>query len=168
MGQGRFFEDEIATGKGRKKLRIGGRPRDGSQERHIILEEPGEAVQMHYAETKVPHYRQNCPNCTGTDDPKPYYYLGAYDTGRKEPVILELTEKCFNSAQAVACTLNGGAFTGLLVIVSRANFPKSPRVLRCEQIVQTFPAWPYQTRHELAHIWNVPIRPQVYKEQQLD
>jgi hypothetical protein len=55
-------------------------------------------------------------------------------------------------------------FTGLLVTIRRGA-GRSPRVLRCEQRVQVAAgAWPYETRHELARIWGVPLRPRLYRE----
>jgi hypothetical protein len=185
------FEDEIATGSGRRKLRIAGRPGEGRTEEYVLLEEPPEKpVKTHFREKTVPHYTSNCPHCgpEGEDDTTPYWYIGACDVSG-DRVILELTEKCYNAARSYVLAhplreppdlftpepiddcereqlrgLPATSFKGLVVTISRASAYRSQRVLRCKQRVGRFPDWPYQTRHELARIWQVRIRPRLFKE----
>jgi hypothetical protein len=140
------------------------------------MEEPGQPVLMHYAGKLVPHFRRNCPNCTDAQEPKPLWYVGAVTVSGGELVIMELTGKCFASLAAFARNqptgeldlfgddLPAAQFAGLLVRISRANFQRSPRILRCEQRVQLKTAWPYRTREELARVWGVPLRPRIWRE----
>lgn len=82
----------------------------------------------------------------------------------KRPDILELSEKCFRTLSAAAGTVRGSGFIGLFVKIFRPRYRHSPRILRCEQRVETARnPWPYQTRHELARIWGVPLRPRLYE-----
>jgi hypothetical protein len=164
------FADDIATGMLPQKLWIVGRPKAGHEERYVILEEPGEPVQVHWVKGELaPHFRVNCPHCAdGLLEAKPMWYLGASTMGN-DLAILELPWKCFRSAAGYAGSSIGGktGFVGLLVKISRANFASSPRVLRCEQRASTTDnPWPYQTRHELARIWGVPMRPKLYIQKQ--
>ena len=178
----RHFADDVATGPGSPLLPILGRPRQGSEVLALVLEEPGEEVLLHFAGGRLrPHFRAGCPHCiAGAEPPKPLYYVGAaaVDGGLG---ILELTPKCLAGALAAARRLPapGGVealgaalaaappapgLTGCLVKVLRADFPRSPRVLRCSQRLADVPAWPYDTRRELARIWGVPVRPRLYRE----
>ncbi len=160
--------DDVATGEPAPKLEIVGRPRPGGKDRYAVLEEPGEPVLMHFRGKLVPHFKNgNCPNC-GEDEPKPLWYVGAA-TEAGALAILELTGKCFRSAESAARfvgnNLPGPAiFRGLVVTIVRANLDRSPRVLRCEQRLIEVPDWPYETRRELARIWDVPMRPRLFKE----
>lgn len=169
------YTEDVATGvPDGTRLEISGRPREGYEERMVLAEEPGEPVQMHFRQVLVPHFKRDCPHCLPTDLPKPLWYIGAY-TLRGEAVIAELTAKCFASAEAAARRLDlrgihgleedqGAVFAGLLITVSRGNFPRSPRVLRCDQRVEIKVPWAYNTRLELARIWGVPVRPRLYRE----
>lgn len=171
-------QDDIATGLPQAKLIIAGRPRPGCKETYVIIEEPAEPVLMHFRGTHVPHFKKSCPHCDGFgSDAVPFWYTGASTMGG-EPVILELTVKCFRNAQRSARQPFGRVgtlselfgedvkpvFSGLMVQIYRANFPKSPRVLRCEQRV-TVSKWQYETRRELARIWGLTIRPRLYQEE---
>jgi hypothetical protein len=176
---GRYAED-IATGAPfGQRLRIAGRPREGAEERYVILEEPGDPVLTHFHGRLLPHFKRDCPHCRG-DQPKPLWYVGASSLGG-ELVILELTWKCYQSAAAAARTLAdrrspdlfgeeidvvGNTFTRLLVRVSRANFKSSQRVLRCDQRVKRSEPWPYRTREELARIWGIPMRPRLFRAEE--
>ena len=178
MDDGPRYSDEIATGWV-KRLEIGGRIRAGSEASFVVLEEPGEPVLMHWSGHLVPHYRRHCPNCGGkAEAPKPYWYVGACRTDHdKTRLILELTEKCYESAAAVARRLTASnnldlfgqpctpKWLGILVVISRAGFDRSPRVLRCNQRVpvKISDPWPYRTREELARIWGIPIKPRLYR-----
>ena len=166
--------EEVATGLTQPKLRIGGRPRPGQGENYIILEEPGEPVQMHYLadrkarNRKVPHFKRDCPNCDGDDEPRPYWYLGAIDCKWRFPVVLELTHECFKSATQAAGrfpVLGQPLFRGLCVTIKREDFDASPRRLYCElRTGVALMAWPYETRRELARIWGITVRPKLYRE----
>jgi hypothetical protein len=171
--------DDIATGGGGIRFGIQGRPRPGKEESYVIVEEPGEPVLTHFIPPRghVPHFKAACENCRG-DKPVPLWYVGAV-TVEGDLVILELTWKCFRTAAAASKTVglvhtideSGEAtgsprFSGLLVKIKRASAALSPRVLRCEQRVDKFPAWPYRTREELARIWGVPTKPRIYLEDQ--
>jgi hypothetical protein len=168
------FED-IATGMVPQKLRIGGRPRQGKEEDLLILEEPEEPVQMHWLGKLVPHYKAKCPNCEKGGEIKPFWYIGARSYTSSEPVIMELTWKCFRGVEAAARHLDESGyqsevplpsrFAGLVVKIRRADFPSSPRVVRCEERRRQIPAWPYQTRLELARIWGIPTKPKIYREE---
>lgn len=171
------YADDVATGEPRQKLRIAGRPREGSSEKMVVMEEPGEPVLMHYAGKLVPHFKRDCPNCTPNEEPKPLWYVGA-STFANELVIMELTGKCFYnlaaSARSVAPVAEGLdlfgdeirkiSFVGLVVTISRANFKRSPRVIRCEQRTALKSEWPYRTREELARVWGVALRPRLWRE----
>jgi hypothetical protein len=185
-GEGPRYLDEIATGMPAPKLDLAGRIRRGSQQAFVILEEPGEPVLMHWKKTLVPHYKKNCPHCKGaTEEPKPFIYVGACRMN-SENVILELNWKCFSGATVCATTVcatrlslgqklsevdlfgqpRRPTYVGLLVVISRADFDMSPRVLRCHQrakIAREQPWWPYETRRELARIWGIPIKPRLWK-----
>jgi hypothetical protein len=172
------YADEIATGAIRRKLRIAGRPREGAYEDYVLLEEPGEPVLMHFSGRLVPHYKRGCPNCKpDQEEPKPMWYVGARNHA-KEPVILELTDRCWESleafarekSQTIGVDLYGqpiavdALFIGLLVRIQRANFKNSPRTLRGLQRVPVVKdPWPWRTREELARIWGVPIRPRLFR-----
>lgn len=172
--------DDVATATGpiRRPLRIVGRPRACTSETWVIMEEPGETVMVHWRGKLVPHFRTLCPHCDGIEEPKPMWYVGAWfgsDFG-----ILELTPKCFSTAGAAArntppvdyCDgdLFGGevtqyaGFRGLVVEIRRISDPRTPRHLRCVHRVKVG-QWPYNTRHELARIWGIPIKPRLYKEE---
>lgn len=180
------YADDIAMGRGGpRRLQIAGRPAPASSVSYVLLEEPGEPVQMHWVSGSagvsgrlVPHYRRGCPHChESAEEPKPLWYLGAAEkSGRL--VIVELTEKCYESALAAARRIPArGAsidlfgvpedvaqFTGLLITISRGA-GRSQRVLRCDQRVTVQPGmWTYHTREELARVWGVPIRPRLYRE----
>ena len=145
------YSDDVATGPVPGRLRIIGRPRSGGRELCVLLEEPGEPVQMHWsAGKKLPHFRRACPNCVeGTSEPRPFWYVGAA-AADGQLAIVELTEVCFRSLEGAARKLRPASgldlfgadvegpvvYRGLLLIVSRANFAASPRVLRCEQRMQ--------------------------------
>jgi hypothetical protein len=174
------YSDEIATGgDGGQNLRIAGRVREGTEEKYVIMEEPGEAVMTHFRGKLVPHWKRNCPHCNGTDVPKALWYVGACLVNG-ELVILELTWKCHRAAAAAARHHHGkeagidlfgqpvaaAGFTGLLVTISRANFKASQRVLRCDQRVTVSEPWPYRTREELARIWGIPIRPRLFRAEE--
>jgi hypothetical protein len=163
------FADDIATGLLPETLWIVGRPRPGPayEERYVILEEPAEPIQMHWIKNELmPHFRVNCPHCAGQPlERKPLWYVGA-STMSRELGILELSWRCFRSAQAYAGNSIGGktGFIGLLVTISRANFSSSPRVLRCSQRVATVEnPWPYNTREELARIWGLLPRLRIHR-----
>lgn len=176
--------DGVARGMpGEKKIRIGGRPRQGKDCEYILLEEPEAPVQMHWLKNRlVPHFTRNCPHCNaGSEEPKPLWYIGSLDLFGKEAVILELTEKCFLTAQAGAESFpcHGPSqpglfedalepvptFKGLVVLINRGDFTGSPRVLRVKARAHRFPDWPYRTREELARIWGIRIKPRIYREQ---
>lgn len=173
------YADDIATGMGNgSRLRIAGRPREGTDEKLVLLEEPGEPILMHWSGVLIPHYKKDCPNCNGKTEPKPFYYIGGA-TLASELVIVELTPKCYNSAAAAArqfspnirgtdlfgnpLAVSAIRFSGLLVRISRASFRASPRVLRCDQRVRPKVEWNYQTKLELARIWGIPIKPRLYR-----
>lgn len=178
-----MYEDEIARGKiERPELEIAGRVRAGGKARYILCEEESQPVQVHYRKELgglVPHFdKRDCPHCPHvTEAPKNMWYFGAL-TITGDPVILELPVACYKTAASAARKIAGGpqelnlfgdpigepTFIGLLVEIRRANFTSSPRVLRCEQRVKVPRPWPYNTRRELARIWNVPIRPRLWKE----
>jgi hypothetical protein len=156
------------------KLRIAGRPRQGAKETYALLEEPGEPVLVHWASKLMPHLKRNCPYCNG-EEPKPIWYLGSLEVDSKEMVILELTWKCFRTLAPAAQIPNqevdlfgdlipAHSYLGLLVRISRGNFARSPRVLRCEQRLKKYPAWPYNTRAELARIWGIVTKPRIFRE----
>jgi hypothetical protein len=177
--------DDIARGVPEKKLRIAGRPRQGACEIYVILEEPKEPpVLVHFADKLMPHYRRNCPYCKDAkQEPKPYWYLGAFRLGSKERVLLELTEPCWRVLEAAAKEvglrpvsddlfdgIEEVRFAGLEVEIHRGDYKNSARVLRCNKRVSTdgWPAkpWPYRTRDNLARIWGVPFKPRIYREDQ--
>jgi hypothetical protein len=183
------YLEDVATWDGRQGwLRIAGRPRPGTEELLVLLEEPGEPVLLHWRDKQlIPHFRRDCPHCNPTSVPKPMYYIGGcYMTG--QPVIVELTPKCFRTAEAAAIALDlreqsasefvaelfseeaptkrKAVFVGLLLRISRGNYERSPRVLRCTQRVAVKTPWAYRTREELARIWGVPIRPRLFKGEQ--
>lgn len=182
----RPYAEDIATGSAaRATIRIAGRPRQGQRETYLILEEPEDPVLMHFKGKQLPHFKRNCPNCTETQLPRPMWYIGSLMIlgQRGELVILELTQKCFESLSAAARKIgvpgmltgvdlfgekieSVAVYRGLLVDIVRADFPSSPRTLRCEVRRQTDVEWPYHTREELARIWGVPIRPRIYREKQ--
>lgn len=175
--------EDIATGPGEKKLRIAGRPRQGSTEKLVLLEEPGKEVQMHYAGKLVPHYKRDCPNCglANAEPPKPFWYVGGMTMGMGEPVIVELTETCFRGAEAgarnIACNssvadvdlfgepIGAPAFTGLIVHIIRQDFDRSPRVLRAVGRASSTKPWPFDTRRELAKIWGIVMRPKIWRSE---
>ena len=174
--------DDVATEIPERKLLICGRPKPGRSEPFVIVEEPGDPVLVHFSAERrrqVPHYRANCPNCDGTD-PKPLWYCGCYSPANGQLMILELTEACKRSAEAVAAKLqyrdemlymagteaSAIRFRGLLVEIRRADFASSPRILRCNQRVTVAIDWPYETRRELARIWGVPVKPRIFREEQ--
>jgi hypothetical protein len=167
-----------------KKIPIRGRPRQGASEKYVILEEPdSEPVKMHYVERLknfLPHYTVGCPFCDGTEELKPTWYVGSLLVKASELCLLELTDKCFGAAAASARRLAVPSkpdlfgqpseitqFTGLLVTVSRADFEKSPRVLRCEQRIEKPPEWNYRTREELARSCNIRLnqKTRIYREE---
>jgi hypothetical protein len=174
------YADDVATGAGGpRKLTIAGRPAPGGTASYVLLEEPAEPVLMHWSGRLVPHFKRDCPYCQeDAEEPKPLWYVGAAER-TAERVLVELTERCFQAAQAAARRLEvsgkdpdlfgapvtgPAVFTGLLVTISRGA-GRSPRVLRCEQRVQVAAgAWPYRTREELARIWGVPMKPRLYRE----
>jgi len=185
MGDGKHYAEDVATGGDvEKRLAIGGRIRQGKEVLYVLCEEPGPQILMHWRKPNgnvrgqlVPHFKRDCKNCLDCDDePKPLWYVGALERNR-DPVILELTDKCFEVAEAAAKTIGVqdgvdlfgepigdlGRFAGLIVKIQRGGFPFSPRVLRCEQRCQVTAAWPYDTRKELARIWRIPTRPKLYK-----
>jgi hypothetical protein len=182
--------DDVATGEPKSRLRIAGRPRQGGRESYVLLEDPEEPVQMHYIEgtgKKLPHFRRDCPNCEGGGEPKPFWYIGGIPaTGKADQrhVIVELTKECLQAALTAAqrefpvghrdttdiysvADMEKPVLTGLIVEVIRADFPSSPRHLRSKgrAKITDDPAWPYRTREMLARIWEIPIRPRLYKEQ---
>lgn len=154
--------DDVATGSpGSARPGIAGRPRAGTEESYVLLEEPGEPVLMHWANRLVPHFRRDCPHCDGVE-PKSLWYIGSA-TLAGELVIVELTTKCWRTLAAAARSIEGPGYIGLLIRIRRAAFTASPRVLRCEQRVRVQAAWPFNTRLELARIWGVPVRPRVFR-----
>ena len=161
-----FHDDGIATGIVQPKLRIAGRPRVGASEEYVLLEEPGEPVLMHYVGRHEPHLKRDCPHCKPDvqQELKSFYYIGGATLGG-ELVIVELTPKCLDAAVAGAAAFEGGGITGLMVRILRGGYAPSPRILRCVQRVRKFPEWPFHTRAELCRIWNVAIKPRIYREQ---
>lgn len=165
------YADDVATGTDQpRKLAIAGRPLPGGRAVYVLCEEPEAPVLMHWSGRLVPHFKQNCPHCKdGTEEPKPLWYIGGIEMGMREPVIVEVTARCFRTLQAaaawVAPVTDPATFTGLVVEVRRGQAPRSPRVLRCEQRVAVAAgAWPFRTREELARVWGVPLRPKLYQE----
>ncbi len=181
--------DNVATGGElpESRLRIAGRPRPGTHETYALCEEPGSFVLTHYrreAGGRVPHFKKDCPHCLPTDRPEPFWYVGAQIVGaRRLLVILELTRDCFETAEAEArrTPLRGptliaavitsqptppAVFMGLVVQIHRPNFDRSPRYVRCMGRAEVKIDWPYETRRELARIWNVPVRPRLFNQEQ--
>lgn len=172
------FFDDIAVGIGAPRQRIVGRPGQGQSFTGVILEEPGEPVQMHFAGGNMfPHFRTNCPHCVKEQlETKGFYYLGCWSPGVGLG-ILELSLSCYRSCAAAACrdtteikeVFSGSTgdlrFRGLVVQISRGGFKNSPRVLRVQQRLgeARLQEWPLRTREELARIWGVPIRPRLRK-----
>ncbi len=159
------FEDEIATGVRQRTLPIGGRMAEGQEFSYVLLEKPSEPVLMHWSAKRVPHYKTNCPNCDGSDDPKPFWYIGGIEQKLKGRfMIVELSEACFRTAEAES--RQHGGFVGLVVKIGRGRFRYSQRVLRAEQRIQDVPSWPYQTRRELARTFHIPIRPRLFRAEE--
>jgi hypothetical protein len=172
------FMEDVASGVPTRRLRIMGRPGQSGKENYVLLEEPGPNVLMHYHGKQIPHYKMNCPNCKG-DEPRPFWYVGAWFEGLKHLCIVELTAKCFETAEAAARRVSGKhetvdlfgetievrepMFRGLYVTISQGGSAKSPRILRCSQRSGVLD-WPYRTREELARIWGIPIKPRLFKE----
>jgi hypothetical protein len=163
-------------------LPIVGRPGPGRAERFVIWEEPGEPVQMHYRGKQVPHFKHDCPHCLPTDSPKPLWYVGVR-LHNGHAAIAELTYPCLTTIAAAARRIplkgpqrldviivqdvsQAAVFTGLLVKIQRPDSARSPRYARCEQRTEAplNDPWTYNTRRELARIWNIPLKPRLYKE----
>lgn len=168
------YMEDIATGlpRDRYQLVIAGRPRPGASEKYVLVEEPDEPVLMHWnGHTHLPHFKRDCPNCKDSKERyKPLWYIGAVLFGSPDPLILELTQKCYRTAAAGACMAEADdssgvvtVFRGLLVEISRGNYERSQRVLRCVARVEVKNDWPYRTREELAKIWGIPLKPKIYK-----
>jgi len=96
--------NDMATGPGRRrKLRIAGRPDQGRSQTLVLLEEPGEPVQVHYVGTLMPHLLVNCPHCAKEPlDTKPMWYMGALVLDWNELAIAEFNERCFSDMQTAA------------------------------------------------------------------
>lgn len=224
------YLEDVATDDGKQRgLNIVGRPKPGCSESWIILEEPGQAVLMHWTgKNMLPHFKRgDCPHCNGIEEPKPLWYVGAKAEGGSSIGILELTATCFRTVEAAARKMKSlqekyrdelailestrndkdirdsegrrcgkklseedfqrrraelieklgpddfapsdaaPVFTGLRVTISRGKFEKSPRLARCEAraVVKGEP-WAFQTRLELARIWQVPTRPKIHQAEQ--
>lgn len=184
-----FVDDGISTGQLPERLQIGGRPGAGRTLSYVLLEEPGQPVRMHYDRSlnrKTPHLRDRCPTCLAHErmgfefsesDLTPLWYIGATALGSWAPCAVELTIKCLASAEAAARRIKGTVgldlfgdqvdsvvqFRTLLIRITQVG-EKTPRVLRAEQRVLDVPAWPFNTRIELARTWGVAIKPRLYKE----
>jgi hypothetical protein len=169
--------DELDTGELPQKLHIGGRPPLGSDDIYTILEEPGPPVRMHWTGTHLaPHWKQNCPTCPKDGgELRAMWYVGAYCTMWGE-VILELSERCFRSAEAASRHYNSDGyledmpiaepfFVGLRVRVGRTKHASSPRWLRCEGRAKRVRPWIHKTREELARIWGVPIKLRIHQRE---
>jgi hypothetical protein len=165
--------ERLDTGELPKKLYIGGRPRPGQEESYTLLEQPGPPVRMHWSgKFLTPHWKLNCPNCTGEAELKPMWYIGACSP-LWGLIIVELTELCYRSAEMAArhVDANGfyeempqdASFAGLVVKIGRGSRAASPRWLRCDERKRHVREWPYQTRHELARIWGIPANPKLYE-----
>lgn len=171
--------DQVATGIPERKLRIAGRPRPGCTETYVLCEEPGDVVQMHYRGKKVPHYKHRCPHCPPSDDVKPYWYVGAITRGG-EPVIVELTHTCYLTLEAAARSLTPRGPTTIAAVVLSQLDNRKPVFrgllvhmglnrrfwLRCEQRVEVANEWAFHTRRELARIFEVPVRPRLFNQEQ--
>jgi hypothetical protein len=177
------FIDDVATGDAEAFVSIRGRPRSGTSEAYVFLEEPGRQVLMHFSRRfrggHLPHYVKDCPNCDNAESPKPFWYIGAV-TRDRELCLVELTPRCFRAAEVasriirpraeipqvldavVSQTAGKSIFTGLLVTIGLNG---GARWLRCGQRIEITTTWPYETRRELARIWGVPVKPRIYREQ---
>jgi len=100
-----MYLDDVSTGWLQRRIRIVGRPAPKCSESWVILEEPGDPVNLHWMpklRTHLPHYRppRTCPHCEEGEEPVSAVYVGAEFRG--EFGIMELNCSCYDSAAAAS------------------------------------------------------------------